>query len=112
MVVSIVFILMILVPNMKPLSAEDLAEIQRNFPMELKITKVQTILERSLSILMGIFPENVIEVMAKNDLIAVITTGVVIGVLINDTDENPSVIIKYVHLVLLPLIDIQICTRA
>ena len=95
---NFIFSLLLYTANMKPV---DLEELSRKFPDLAKKPdsdeKEITLLDRTLSLIMGIIPDNLISVMANNDLIAVITMGTVIGFLAKDTPENPSVIMKFVN---------------
>ncbi len=66
-----------------------------DFPNSASLAKQPSILDRFLETLASIIPENVVKVMADNDLLSVMTIGTVIGVLMKDTEENPSTIGKY-----------------
>lgn len=62
-------------------------------------------MSHSKDLILGLIPENVVQSMALNDLIAIITAGVVIGCLIRDDDkEKPSVFMKY-HFILIDLFE-------
>lgn len=80
---------------MVPINAEDLLLKFPDFAVEKELV-AEGILERTLKIILGILPENIVKSMADSDLIAVITTGTVIGVIINDTEEDPSTFMRFV----------------
>jgi Na+/H+-dicarboxylate symporter len=82
---------------MKPVDLEDLKKKFPDLNKEKIEAKEMTLLERTIGLISGIIPDNVVGVMANSDLIAVITLGAVVGVLAQDTPEKPSVIIKFVN---------------
>ena len=92
--VSVVFSLLIIVPFAQPIDKDELIAKFPGFELQTKVEAIG-ILERSLKIILGVIPENIIKIMADNDLIAVITTGTVIGAIIEDSEEKPSTVIKY-----------------
>lgn len=87
LVESIIFINLIMVPNYIP-SGPAAASLPTDSLMIVNKTK---------DLILGLIPENVVQSMAMNDLIAIITAGVVIGCLIRDEDvTKPSVFMKCV----------------
>lgn len=81
---SVIFIILILIPNLKGTDWSKYGEIG------VLATKTETITEKTTSLILGIIPENLISSMATGDLISVITMAVVIGCLLIDTEESPS----------------------
>lgn len=87
---GVVFVVLIMIPNLKYMDWSQYGPIQKIPEATITIT------EKTTSLILGIIPENIISSMANNDLVAVITAGVVIGCLLKNTKDKPSVFSEFV----------------
>ena len=88
---SVAFILLIMVPNYTRTVAEIAAD-----SLIVPAIKNESITDKTVSLLLGIIPENLVGSMATGDLISIITMAVVIGCLLIDTEETPSAFTRYI----------------
>ncbi|KAI9142806.1 Sodium:dicarboxylate symporter [Paraphysoderma sedebokerense] len=86
---------LILVPNVVPINPDDIpADVTQTASETRKDLKTITVTEQVIGIFTSLLPSNVVKAAANEELLAIIVTGIVVGILMYDGVKKPSPILE------------------